>query len=83
MKFNLSFEVGYFLRAVFSCAIKTTHFWGSDRSQRVASELDVNVASAEIVDDHNFMPLIRQVQRSWPTAEPVSSQDDDLLFARR
>ena len=52
-----------------------------DRRQRLGLELDVGVAPGEVVDDRDVVARGRQVQRRRPSAEAVSTEDQDAQGA--
>ena len=48
------------------------------RSPRVASELGVDVAAAEVVDDRHVVARITEMQGGGAAAEAVAAQHDDF-----
>jgi hypothetical protein len=61
--------------------IKTkAHLHAANRSQRVASKVKVDLSPGKVVDNHNIVSLITQEKRSWPSAEAITSQNNNLLL---
>mmetsp|Transcript_26496 Transcript_26496/g.56778 ORF Transcript_26496/g.56778 Transcript_26496/m.56778 type:complete len:324 (-) Transcript_26496:53-1024(-) len=54
-----------------------------NRGQRITSQIEIDLSSAEVVDNDDIVTLVRQVKRSRPSAETVSSQNDNLLLFGR
>ena len=48
----------------------------ADRRQRLALQLDVDLAAREVVDDRDLVPLCGEVERGGPAAEAVPTQDE-------
>ena len=57
-----------------------THARRLDRRKRIASQLGIDIPPAEVVDDHDVVSLIAEVQARRPTAESVPPEHDDLLL---
>ena len=51
---------------------------GGDRRQRLHLQVDVDLAPAEVVNNHHLMARICQVHRAGPTAEAVATENEDL-----
>mmetsp|Transcript_19672 Transcript_19672/g.41282 ORF Transcript_19672/g.41282 Transcript_19672/m.41282 type:complete len:211 (-) Transcript_19672:170-802(-) len=52
-------------------------------SERIATQLHVDIPPAQIIHDDDIVSLIAEVQRRRPAAEAVPSEDDDLLLLDR
>ena len=50
----------------------------SDRSEGLCSEFIVNSATRQIVDNHDVVATLRQVQHGGPATEAVSTENDNL-----
>jgi hypothetical protein len=57
-----------------------THLGTGNGRQRIASQIQINLPSAQIVDNHHVMSAVRQVQRCGPSTESVATQDHDLFL---
>lgn len=57
-----------------------THARRLDRRKRIASQLGIDIPPAQVVDDHDVVSLIAQVQTRRPAAESVPPKHDDLLL---
>jgi hypothetical protein len=55
----------------------------ADRRQRGGLELDVGGPAGEVVDDRDVVAAGRQVQRGGPSAEAVSSENQDAQGSLR
>ena len=49
-----------------------------DRSERLDTQINVDLAAAEVVDNENVMTGIRQVHRAGPPAEAVTAENENL-----
>ena len=49
----------------------------ADRGQRLHLEVDVDLATAQVVDNGHVVATIRQIQRGRPAAEPVAAENQD------
>src|SRR5262249_31386905 len=56
---------------------------GLDRGERFHFELNVDLPTAQVVEDRDVMTVVRQVKRRRPAAEPVSAkhQNAHVLLA--
>ena len=60
-----------------------THLRTGDRGKRVASKVKIDLSSAQVINDDDIVTLVRKVKGSRPSAETISSQDNDLLLLAR
>mmetsp|Transcript_59639 Transcript_59639/g.146209 ORF Transcript_59639/g.146209 Transcript_59639/m.146209 type:complete len:335 (-) Transcript_59639:170-1174(-) len=51
-----------------------------DGCQRVATQIQIDLSTAQVVNDDDIMSSVGQVKGGRPSAEPVTTQDDDLLL---
>ena len=59
---------------------RTTYLHGLNGSERVAAEFYVNVSPTQVVDNDNVVSLITEIEGCGPSAEAISSKNDDFFL---
>mmetsp|Transcript_5889 Transcript_5889/g.13971 ORF Transcript_5889/g.13971 Transcript_5889/m.13971 type:complete len:465 (-) Transcript_5889:88-1482(-) len=76
---NIHVDELHFLAADFLPCVNTG-LHAANGSQRIASKIKIDLSSGKVVDNYNIVSLVTQVQRCWPSAETITSQNNNLLL---
>lgn len=52
----------------------------SSSSEVARSHLRINIPPTQIIHNSNTVPFVAQIQAGGPSAEAVTTEDDDVLF---
>jgi hypothetical protein len=62
--------------------IRTSTYLGTGNGrQRIASELNIDIATRQIINNDDVVALIGQIQRRRPSAKAITAQHQDFLVA--